>query len=62
MNLGRDDEELKFFIKNNIAKATERGKIQIDKNNFVSIYLRWLDVIKPLINFDFDEGKKPAYS
>ena len=55
---GRDDEELKFFIKNNIAKATERGKIQIDKNNFVSIYLRWLDVIKPLINFDFDEGKK----
>jgi len=55
---GKDDKELKFFIKNNIAKATERGKIQIDKNNFVSIYLRWLDRVKPLINFDFVEGKK----
>ena len=55
---GKDDKELKFFIKNNIAKATESGKINIDKNNFVPIYLRWLDVIKPLINFDFSEGKK----
>jgi hypothetical protein len=57
---GKDDKELKFFIKNNIAKATERGKIQIDKNNFVSIYLRWLDQVKPLINFDFGEGKKQS--
>lgn len=57
---GKDDSELKFFIKNNIAKATERGKIQIDKNNFVPIYLRWLDVVKPLINFDFSEGKKQS--
>ena len=55
---GKDDAELKFFIKNNIAKGTESGKIQIDKNNFVPIYLRWLDVVKPLINFDFAEGKK----
>ena len=55
---GKDDKELNFFIKNNIAKATEVGKIQIDKNNFVPIYLRWLDIIKPLINFDFVEGKK----
>jgi len=54
----KDDKELKFYIKNNIAKATESGKITIDKNNFVPIYLRWLDIIKPLINFDFSEGKK----
>lgn len=57
---GKDDKELKFFIKNNIAKATERGKINIDKNNFVPIYLRWLDIVKPLINFDFSEGKKQS--
>lgn len=55
---GKDDKELQFFIKNNIAKATESGKIQIDKNNFVPIYLRWLDVVKPIVNFDFAEGKK----
>jgi hypothetical protein len=55
---GTDDKDLQFFIKNNIAKATESGKIQIDKNNFVPIYLRWLITLKPLINFDFTEGKK----
>lgn len=57
---GKEDRELAFFIKNNIAKSTESGKIQIDKNNFVSIYLRWLDIVKPIINFDFSEGKKQS--
>ena len=54
----KDERELKFFIKNNIAKATEAGKILIDKNNFVPIYLRWLDQVKPCINFDWTEGRK----
>ena len=54
----KDEKELQFFIKNNIAKSTESGKILIDKNNFVPIYLRWLDQVKPSINFDWTEGKK----
>lgn len=53
-----DEKELKHFIKNNIALSTESGKILIDKNNFVSIYLRWLTQVKPYINFDWEEGKK----
>jgi hypothetical protein len=53
-----DEKELKHFIKNNIGLATESGKILIDKNNFVSIYLRWLTQVKPYINFDWEEGKK----
>lgn len=53
-----DEKELKFFIKNNIALASEGGKMLIDKNNFVSIYLRWLTQVKPFINFDWVEGKK----
>lgn len=57
-DFSKDEKELKFFIKNNIAKATEAGKILIDKNNFVPIYLRWLDQVKPAINFDWAEGKK----
>ena len=57
-----DEKELQFFIKNNIAKATESGKILIDKNNFVPIYLRWLDQVKPHINFDWAEGKKQNIS
>lgn len=54
----KDEKELQFFIKNNLAKATESGKILIDKNNFVLIYLRWLDQVKPCINFDWVEGRK----
>ncbi len=55
---GKDDKELLFYIKNNLATSSESGKILIDKNNFVPIYLRWLEDVKPLINFDFSEGKK----
>ena len=54
----KDESELQFFIKNNLARATESGKILIDKNNFVPIYLRWLDQVKPCINFDWVEGRK----
>lgn len=57
-NFIKNESELQFFIKNNIAKATESGKILIDKNNFVPIYLRWLDQVKPCINFDWAEGRK----
>ncbi|MFN3271778.1 MAG: hypothetical protein ACK40Y_04360 [Cloacibacterium caeni] len=54
----KDEKELKFFIKNNLAKATESGKILINKNNFVPIYLRWVEQVKPYIDFDWEDGKK----
>ena len=53
-----DEKELRFFIKNNVAQATETSKIKIDKNNFVPIYLRWLDTIKPIIHVNWDNLKK----
>ena len=53
-----DEQELKYFIKNNLAKATQSGKIAIDKNNFVPIYLRWIEQVKPYIDFNWAEGKK----
>ena len=56
----RDEKELKHFIKFNISKGTESGKILIDKNNFVPIYLRWLELVKPHINFDWQEGRKQS--
>jgi len=55
---GKDDKNLKFFIKQNLAKGSEESKVQIDKNNFFPIYLRWYDEIKPLIHFDFENAKK----
>jgi len=57
-HFGKDDKELVFFIKNNLAKGNDAGRIRIDRNNFVPIYLRWLDEIKPLIDFDFAKGKE----
>lgn len=54
----KDEKELKFFIANNIAKATETSKIRIDKNNFLPIYLRWIEVIKPIIDVNWDDLKK----
>ncbi len=56
----RDEKDLNFFIKNNIAKATEAGKIKIDKNNFIPIYLRWLDYVKPAIDVNWDDLKKAS--
>lgn len=54
----KDEKELKTFIANNIAKATESSKIKIDKNNFIPIYLRWLEIVKPIIDVNWDELKK----
>ncbi len=53
-----DEKELKFFIANNIAKATEASKIKIDKNNFIPIYIRWLEFVKPIIDVNWDDLKK----
>ncbi|RZL45112.1 MAG: hypothetical protein EOP00_18170, partial [Pedobacter sp.] len=54
----KDEKELKIFIANNIAKATEASKIKIDKNNFIPIYLRWLEIVKPTIDVNWDDLKK----
>ena len=54
----KDEKELKTFIKNNVAKATTKSKIKIDKNNFIPIYLRWIEIVKPIIDVNWDELKK----
>jgi hypothetical protein len=54
----QDQKELQFFITNNIAKASQSSKIKIDKNNFIPIYLRWLEVVKPIIKGDWSAYKK----
>lgn len=54
----KQEKELRAFIKNNVAKATTASKIKIDKNNFIPIYLRWLETIKPIIGVNWDELKQ----
>ena len=54
----KDEKELQAFIKNNVAKATTTSKLKIDKNNFIPIYLRWLEIVKPIIDVNWDDLKK----
>ncbi len=54
----KEPKELKTFIKNNVAKATTKNKIKIDKNNFIPIYLRWVETVKPIIDVDWEQLRK----
>ncbi len=57
---GTDDKELHTFIKENfVIGKTSTNKIQITKNNFITIYNKWLQIVKPTIQFTrWEEAKK----
>jgi hypothetical protein len=56
---GKDDKELNKFIKNNFVES-KRGitKIKIDKNNFMVVYNKWLQAVKPTIAVNWNIAKK----
>lgn len=55
----RDDKELERFIKDNF-QVGKFGvtKIKVDKNNFMVVYNKWLQNIKPTIAVNWDIAKK----
>lgn len=56
---GTDDKELHSFIKENfVIGKTTTNKIQITKNNFITIYNKWLQAVRPTISIDWEEAKK----
>jgi hypothetical protein len=53
---------LKEFIKNNFASKLDLfpelfSRLQIDKNNFVPTYNRWVEMVKPSIAIDWEIAK-----
>ena len=55
----KDEKRLREFIKLNISQAKSSSKVKINKNNFIPIYLRWLEQVKPEIAINNrDELKK----
>lgn len=53
-----DERELKEFIRANFtAGKNSLSKVQIDKNNFVNIYSKWLNAVKESISVDWDRAK-----
>lgn len=58
-NFENDDKELKKFIKNNfVVGKFGLTKTKIDKNNFMVIYNKWLQKVKPTIAVNWDLAKK----
>ncbi|MEQ1556730.1 MAG: hypothetical protein ABL915_08020, partial [Gallionella sp.] len=55
----KDDKELQKFIKTNfVVGKFGITKTKIDKNNFMVIYNKWLQAVKPSIAVDWDIAKK----
>jgi hypothetical protein len=58
-HFGRDDKDLERFIKDNL-QVGKFGvtKVKIDKNNFMVVYNKWLQSVKPTIAVNWDIAKK----
>jgi len=55
----KDDKELNKFIKDNFVTGKfGLTKIRIDKNNFMVIYNKWLQTVKPTIAVNWEIAKK----
>ncbi|GAA6966935.1 hypothetical protein HpCHC41_14650 [Helicobacter pylori] len=50
-------QECKEFIKNHLNFGHLLNKIQIDKNNFFTIYQKWFEAVKPTIDIDWEVAK-----
>jgi len=58
----KDENALKQFIRENfIIGKSDATKIRIDKNNFISIYNRWLEAVKPTIAVNWELVKKAGF-
>ncbi|WP_428845615.1 hypothetical protein [Helicobacter kayseriensis] len=50
-------KELSSFISQNLT-TDEINKYEIDKNNFVSVYFKWVEVVKDSISIDWERAKE----
>ncbi|MDR2425667.1 MAG: hypothetical protein LBD46_00550 [Endomicrobium sp.] len=52
----RDESELKQFINNKFKIGNDiQNKIKIDKNNYIVIYNKWREAVKPTISINWDD-------
>jgi len=55
----KDEVELKTFIKDNfVIGKVGLNKVRIDKNNFIFVYNKWLEQVKPSIMLDWEAFAK----
>ncbi|MDR3233271.1 MAG: hypothetical protein LBT46_06375, partial [Planctomycetaceae bacterium] len=54
-----DEAELMKFIQINFAAGREcTSKIQITKNNFVTVFMKWSASVRPSIDFSYDDQRR----
>ncbi len=56
-NFKTQSQECKEFIESNLNSSHLPNKIQIDKNNFFTIYQKWFEAVKPTIDIDWEVAK-----
>jgi len=55
----KDEAELKAFIQTNFVEGKIGiAKVKIDKNNFLNVYNRWLESVKPTIGVNWELTQK----
>ena len=58
-NFDKDEAALRAFIQEAFQHGREESiQIKIDRNNFILIYHRWLEEVKPTIAIDWEAAKK----
>lgn len=55
----RDAKELVYFVRHNfMLRRSGTRQIRINKNNFTHIYQKWLEVVKPTININWEAARR----
>ena len=55
----KNDTELRAFIKSNFVLGRSGiSNIAVTKNNFTTVYYKWLQDVKPTIKIDWEKAKK----
>lgn len=57
LSYDKQSDELKNFITQNLT-TNKINQYKIDKNNFVSVYFKWVEVVKDTISIDWDRAKQ----
>ena len=58
-SFSKDERALRKFIWGNLGNfAGGVARIEIDKNNFIAIYNRWLEAVKPTIGVDWAKARE----
>ena len=60
-DLRKDEKELRKFIRSNFKLGKQRTNgINITKNNFIFVFLRWVEEVKPSIAVNWDDVPKTS--